>query len=248
MPSCDIVIVSHKKDLTWLYLSLRLLLKYWQTPGNIVVRLEEDCREDIANWNLGPRVLYRYVNRWPDGYTFQMYQKMIADDFSDADLLLLCDSDLMLIAPASLDTVTQDGKPIVEYCEWHRGDPVAERVWRTPTTRLMGIDLDRDYMVQAPFLLWRDTFSKTRAQIVKTTGKGFFESVYSDTPFSPENFLSHPVTFADYEALNLYAVKFQPERYFVRANSERPADWPFKLYWSHGQWSPEVERFLTSKL
>jgi hypothetical protein len=248
MPTCDIVIVSHRKDLTWLYLSLRLLLKNWQTPGNIIVRLEEDCRGDILGWGLGERVIYRFVDPWPDGYTFQMYQKMISDDFSPADLIMLCDSDLMLLAPASLDTVTKDGKPIIEYCEWHLGDPVAERVWRRPTSRVMGMDLDRDYMVQMPFLFWRDTFSKTRQRIVNTTERGFFESVYSDHPFHSANFLSHPVTFADYEALNLYAVKFEPDRYFIRATQDRPADWPWRLYWSHGDWSPQVEAFLTSKL
>jgi hypothetical protein len=248
MPTCDIVIVSHRKDLTWLYLNLRLLLKNWRTPGNIVVRLEEDCRDDIANWRLGPRVIYRYVRPWADGYTFQMYQKMISDDFSPAEILVLCDSDLMLLAPASLDTVMHEGKPIVEYCHWSSSDPISERMWRATTSRVMGIDLDRDYMVQAPFLFWRDTFSKTRQRIVEVTGQGFYEAIHSTVPFNYQNFLSHPVTFADYEALNLYAVKFETERYFLRSNAERPLDWPWRLYWSHGDWSPEVERFLTSKL
>lgn len=35
-----------------------------------------------------------------DPYTFQMYQKMISDDYTDAELLLLVDSDLMVISPA----------------------------------------------------------------------------------------------------------------------------------------------------
>lgn len=242
------MIVSHRKDLTWLYLSLRLLLKYWQTPGNIVVRLEEDCREDIRAWALGPRVIYRYVKPWPDGYTFQMYQKMISDDYSPAEILVLCDSDLMLIKPASLETLMHDGRPIVEFSEWNVSDPVSERMWRAPTSRVMGMDLDRDYMVQAPFIFWRDTFGATRQRIVEVTGRGFCDAVYSDVPFQAANFLNHPVTFADYEALNLYAVKFQADRYFLRANTERPRDWPFMLYWSHGQWSLEVEHFLTSKL
>ena len=246
--TCDIVIVSCKRDLTWLYLSLRLLLKNWQTPGNIVVRLEPDCREDIAAWNLGPRVIYRYVNPWRDGYTFQMYQKMISDDYSRADILVLCDSDLMVLAPASLENLMYEGKPIVEYCDWSDGDRIAERVWRGPTSRVMGIDLDRDYMVQAPFVFWRGTFAKTRRRIVEVTGQGFYDAVYSDVPFYHGNFLNHPVTFADYECLNLYAAKFEPDRYFLRSNKERPADWPWRLYWSHGQWSPEVEAFLTSKL
>lgn len=247
-PTCDIVIVSHKKDLTWLYLNLRLLLKHWLTPSNIIVRLEEDCREVVNTWSLSDRVMYRYVAPWPDGYTFQMYQKMIADDYSPADILILCDSDLMLTAPSSLSDLMHNGKPIIEYCEWAQGDPVAERVWRGPTSRVMGMDLDKDYMVQAPFVFWRETFSATRQQIVNTTGLGFFEAVYSDVHFYPSRFLEHPMKFADYESLNLYAVKKEPERYFVRSNKERPANWPWRLYWSHGDWNQDVERYLISKL
>jgi hypothetical protein len=248
MPTCDIVIVSYKKDLTWLYLSLRLLLKNWHSPSRIIVRLDEDCRGEITNWNLGPRVIYRFVQPWPDGYIFQMYMKLLSDDFTDADLIMLCDSDLMLLASASLDTVMKDGKPIIEYCDWARGDKIAERVWRGPTSRVMGVDLHADFMVQAPFLFWRDTFSLTRQRIVNTTGKGFFESVYSDTPFTPAGFLNHPMTFADYEALNLYAATFQAERYYVRPNNHRPLDWPFKLYWSHGGLTREIQAELDAAL
>lgn len=246
--TCDIVIVSCKRDLTWLYLNLRLLLKYWQTPGNVVVRLDEDCRSDVANWNLGPRVIYRYVRPWPDTYTFQMYVKMTSDDYSPADILVLCDSDLMLLGPSSVEMLMHQEKPVIEFCDWAFGDRVAERKWRECTSRIMGTDLFADLMVQAPFIFHRDTFSKTRQRIIETTGTSFFDAMYSDVAFHPSRFLDHPMKCADYECLNLYAVKFQPERYFLRPNTDRPANWPWRLYWSHGDWSPEVEAFLTSKL
>jgi hypothetical protein len=243
---CDIVIISHRRDLAWLSYCLALLSKNWKEPGSrIIVRLEEDCREIVQDWGLD--VVYRYVRPWPDGYTFQMYQKMISDDYTDAELLLLVDSDLMLIAPASLADLMNQGKPIIHYLEWVES-PVAERVWRMPTSRVMGIDLDKDYMVSAPSLYWRDTFSKARQQIVNTAAKGFFEAVYSSAPFEATRFLEHPMTFADFEALNLYAANFQPDRYFVRSQHERSTDWPFRLFWSHGDWTPQVQAFLDAKL
>ena len=243
---CDIVIVSHKRDLAWLCYCLSFLRKNWKEPDSrIIVRLEEDCREIVKDWGL--EVAYRYVRRWPDGYTFQMYQKMISDDYTDAELLLLVDSDLMLISPASLADLMSNGKPIIYYLEWGES-PIAERVWRKPTSRVMGIDLDKDYMISAPFLYWRDTFSKTRLQIVNTTGKGFFEAVYSGTPFEATRFLEHPMTFADFEALNLYAAKFQADRYSLRPLQKRPKDSPFRLFWSHGDWTPQVRTFLDAKL
>jgi hypothetical protein len=246
MPTCDIITISCRRDLHWLYYAVRLLLKYWQHDSRLIIRLDQDCRDTVETWNLGERVVYLYLtDPWPDGYTYQMYLKMISDEVSDADLLLLNDSDLMLLEPASLDTLMVDGKPIVEYGDW---SPVAERMWRGSTARVMGIDLPHDYMVGAPFLFWRDIFPKTRNRIAKTTGRSFRDAIYSAAPFSPGNFLNHPVTFSEHEALNLYAATFEPERYCIRSNAERPAKWPWKLFWSHGDWSPELERFLASKL
>src|SRR5260221_1663436 len=99
--TCDVVIVSRRKDLVWLVYALQLWNKNWKEHGSkIIVRLEEDCREIVDTW--GCQATYRYVKPWPDTYTFQMYQKMVADDYSDADLLLMADSDLMLLSPISL--------------------------------------------------------------------------------------------------------------------------------------------------
>lgn len=232
MHSVDIVTVSCLRDLKWLKLAISLLLKYWQHPeSRIIVILDDECRGMVEEWGLGDRVLCVYMMPWADGYTFQMYVKMISDQFTKADLMLLSDSDLMLREPASLDTLMVDGKPILEYGQW---GPVAERMWRGSTARVMGMDLPNDLMVGAPFLFWRDTFAATRDHIEKVTGKSFYEAVYSAVPFYPANFLNHPVTFSEHEALNLYASTFQKDRYHVRSNLERPPNWPWKLYWSYG--------------
>jgi hypothetical protein len=245
---CDIVIVSHKRDLHWLSYCLQFLQKNWREPNSkIIVRLEEDCREIVKDWRVP--VTYRYVKKWPDGYTFQMYQKMISDDYSDADLLMLMDSDLMLLKPTKLSDLLQDGKPVIEYVDWEDDSvKVAEQVWRGCTSQAMGIDLDRDYMIRTPSIYWRDTFSRVRQRIVRTTGKGFYESIYSDVPFTAENFMVHPMKIADFEALNLYAVKFQPEKYVLIRRDERQGEWPFHLYWSHGDWSPKVHELLEQTL
>jgi hypothetical protein len=246
--SVDVVIVSHRRDLHWLSYSLQLWERNWQHPGTrLIVRLEDDCRDIVKDW--GVPAEYRYVKKWPDGYTFQMYQKMISDDFSGADIIICADSDQMLIRPAGLSDILVNGKPVIEYTEWDGG--VAEQKWRACTSRVMGEDLDKDYMVLMPCVYWRDTFSRTRQQIVNATGQGFYEAVYSDTPWSNPRaqFMAHPMTFADYEALNLHAVKHQSEKYHLRHISQRLASWPFKLFWSHDveHWEEheaELKRFL----
>jgi hypothetical protein len=244
--TCDIIRISYKKDLEWLYYSTKLLLKYWQTPGQIIIRLDGDCRE-VEGWNLGHNVVYQYVKPWPDGYTYQMYLKMISDQVSPADLLLLWDSDLLIYEPASLDNLMHEGKPIIDWCEW-ADSPVAERVWRGPTSRIMGIDLDRELMSGCPFLFWRDTIRLCREHIERVNGKSLHDAVYSDVPFRPENFLNHPMKFAEHEALNLFASKCQPDRYHLRHSKDRPANWPWRQYWSHGDWSPGLKVHIESLL
>jgi hypothetical protein len=243
---CDIMIVSHRGDLIWLYYCLRLLLMNWKEPGSrIIVRLEEDCRETVQRWDF-PGVYYYYIKPWPDTYMFQMWVKMTSDDFTHADMLLMVDSDLMLMAPAKLEDFLHNGKPIIETLEWSNS-AVAEQVWRAPVSRIMALDLDKDYMVRAPNLYWRETFAKTRQRIVQATGRSFFDAVYSSVPFDPRKFLSHPMTFADFECLNLYAATFERDRYFVRPQQIDPRN-PFRLFWSHGDWSSELQAELEDRL
>jgi hypothetical protein len=233
-PRCDIVIVSYLPDLQWLLYNLQFLCKNWKEPDSrFIVRLEPNCREHVERWAPNPRIIYHYVEPWPDGYHFHMFQKMVADAYTDAELIILLDSDVMLLRPASLDDLlSPEGKPLIYYLNWADADPVALAKWRGPTSQLLGIDLDGDYMVTVPFTYWRETFGLTRDRIAEVTGKPFKDAVYSELPFNYRNFLVHPMIYADYEALGLYAAKFQPDRYEVRP---RPSgkDWPFSLYWSH---------------
>lgn len=243
----DIVMVSHKPDLPWLIYSLHLILKFWTPKPRIIVRLDEDCREVTEKWPLD--VEFYYVRPWPDGYTFQMYQKMTADDFTDAELIILWDSDLMLTAPASLERLFHDDRPIVEWQDWDQAVTHSERIWRGPTSLMMGMDLNHEYMCGVPFIYWRETFSKCRCQIARTHRRSFYDCIYSDVPFKASNFLNHPMKLADFEALGLTAAQIEPhDRYLLRHSSNRPKDWPFKLYWSHGGLTKEIQAELDAIL
>lgn len=245
---CDISIVSCKRDLHWLSYCLRLLRKNWQGDSRIIVRADEDCRNVTSRWEI-PGVDFYYVNPWPDSYAFQMFLKMVSDDYTDAELVLCVDSDLMCLEPASLDDLMMVGYPIIYYRNWEEaGEEVARAVWREPTSRVMGMDLDKDYMVRPPFLYWRDTFGRARHQIARTTRRGFFESVYSAVPFKAETFMTHPHPFADFEALGLCAAKLEPARYRVIHHDQRIKKWPFRLYWSHGDWNQKVLATLEAAL
>jgi hypothetical protein len=60
--------------------------------------------------------------------------------------------------------------------------------------------------------------------------------------------MTHPMKLADFEALGLCAAKLEPDRYSFRHNEDRPKDWPFKLFWSHGGITPQIEAELEGYL
>lgn len=50
------------------------------------------------------------------------------------------------------------------------------------------------------------------------------------------------MTICDYETLGLYAATYEKDRYAIR---HVPKDWPFKVYWSHGECPrEELEQLL----
>jgi hypothetical protein len=247
----DVVYVTYRKDLAWICYSLQLLHKFFRSAFGVHVMAEEDCKEITDTWAL-PRTTYHFSKPWPDGYAFAMYKKTMADQVSQADLIILMDSDHLLLEPIYLEDLLDHGKPIVRYREWDE-DPndatlaVSRQQWAPPTQRTLGMMLDRDYMVGAPFMFWRDTFSMVRNRIEEVTGLPFHDAVYSDQPYDYRHFLNHPKVYCDYEALGLYAVKFQSDRYSLVHHS-RGTHMPFRVYWSHGDWTPSLQTKLDTLL
>jgi hypothetical protein len=179
----DILINSCRRDLCWLSYCLRLLYKNWRELSRIIVKVDEDCREIVQDWEI-PGIEYVYGQPWTDTYNYQMYLKMISDEYTDADLILCVDSDLMLVEPADLSLLVTNGKPNIYCREWiEPGEEVAHQVWRGPTSRAMNMDLDKNHMVLPPFLYWRETFAKTRAQIEQTHQCSFLDYMHSELPF-----------------------------------------------------------------
>lgn len=243
----SIVYVSYRRDLIWLVHSLQLLFKNLKGNYEVIVRLDEDCRDVVKEWGVPVRYIF-LSHGWPDGYSHAMYQKMIADDCVtwDTDVIWLLDSDHMLTRPAHVDDFFYQGKPIIHYAEFadlpEDYARVAQAKWRGPTERALGVPLDREYMITPPMAFWTDTLRNTRQRIVSHNGVSFIDFAYSDRPFKAETFMEHPMTICDYETLGLYAATFEKHLYSIRPV---PKEWPFKVYWSHGAFPEELGKMLS---
>lgn len=240
----DVVYTTHRRDLNWICYSIALLHKHLRGAFGIQVIANKDCKDVTDTWEF-PRTRYHFVNPWPDTYAFKMFLTTSADLYSDADLILLMDADHILLEPFHIDDLLDKGLPILRYRNWDEDAndtdlTVGLKMWAAPTERTTGLKLDRNYMVGPPFSFWRDTFPKVRARVEQVMGLPFERAVYSDVPYDFRNFLAHPKVFCDYEVLGLFAAKFMPGRYSLQ-HHERGTHWPFRVYWSWGDWTPALQ-------
>lgn len=250
--TADFYYVTHRKDLAWISYSMQLLHKHFRGAFGVIVIADPDCEEVCSTWRL-PRTKYVYAKPWPDGYSYKMYQVLMADQYSQADLIMLIDSDHILMEPFYFeDLLDKAGNPIIRYRRWDEdpndtGLTVGLKVWGPPVERTLGVKLDHEYMIAPPFTFHRDTFPKVRTRVEQITGLPFERAVYSDVPFEYKKFLSHPKPFCDYEALGVYAAKFQPGRYSLQ-HYPRGQYWPFRVYWSHEDWNANLQARLDALL
>jgi hypothetical protein len=235
---CDIFLKGCREQLNWLCYCLEFIQKNWRhKDSQIIVILDRNCEEAIAQW--GVKVQYIFVHPWPDRYMHALWCKATADRYTDAELILLMDSDHLMTQPCSLNdlmnwTAKHNGKPIIEYLRWDAPDrDVARRIWPRVVRESTGLELPVDYMVKPDWLFWRSTFSGARAIVEKHKGKDFDQAVYSEAPYDWTRYEAHPFTFCDLENLALYGALHESEKYFLWDTENYPRPNPIHDYWSH---------------
>jgi hypothetical protein len=251
--SVDIFIKSYRANLHWLSYCLQFLEKNWREKSRFIVLLDPDCAEVVKDWGV-KNVDYLFTPPWPDGYMHALYCKMTADRMSDAELILLLDSDTLLLEPCGLGDITDNGRPLIEYLHWDRPDDdagrkLAHRLWTRVTRESMAIELEVDYMVTHAWLFHRSTFVGARNIITEHKGARNFEhAVYSAHPYDWTQYEFHPFTFCDLEALYLYGAKFEPDRYSIGELDYGKYRRPFHDFWSHTPFTPELQAKLDGLL
>jgi hypothetical protein len=247
---CDIFIKGCRSQLHWLSYCLQFLQKNWREDSRLIVQVDEDCRDVVSSWRI-KNAVYHFTQPWPDPYMHALYCKMLADQLTDADLIILLDSDTMLFRACGLSDVLVDGKPIIQYRSWDTNrDPelaVAKRIWPPVVKKSTGLELELDYMIAFPCLFWRSTFSGARGLIEKHLGKDFKSAVYSEHPYDHHDYEHHPFTFVDLETLYLYGEKFESDKYHMSDYAQNPRPEFFKNLWS---WTPfeQVQPELNRRL
>lgn len=250
--SVSIFIKSWRQDLKWLHYCLRFLEQNWAEPDSeVVVMLDSDCRDliDVDAYDLTLRRIYQ--DPWPDGYAHAMYQKACADMYCQGEVIMLLDSDTMLLERTGASYFFDEVSnlpiiPWITYEEHHEMFPHSP--WQKVTNKVLKIRTELHFMPLMPILYWASTLHDMRRHIVELhDAASFCEVVYSDVPFDPKNFGEHPHTFLDYDCLGAYAYKFELERYLFRPASTITFR-PFKQFHSWSEWNEATPGILDACL
>lgn len=139
----DIFLITYPKDYQWLpYLleSMRLV----QGFRRLIVVVEEGDEPPMGElMNFGPhdwvvKKCRKYRGTDFPGYTGQAIEKLRAWSYTDADRILIVDSDCVFSRPVDLDTDPAISlvKPLVIWREW--SDAGDAKCWHESTVKLLG--------------------------------------------------------------------------------------------------------------
>lgn len=240
-PRIGLFCKTFKPDLPWLFHALQSIELNWRhdwASTELLVVAEPDCESDMRRWAF-THVKVRYVYPFPCGYCHAMMTKLCADLYlRTCRLIWLFDSDMLLTRPTTLDDIAPGGMPRLIYDEWHSDfdSPTREtsrRVWVPAVKRSMGLDLDRDWMVNPLWVYWSSTFQGARELIESHRQMPFLQAVYCPHRYDWRAFTEHPMALCDMQALGLYAHQHEAHLYAIGRKTSAAIEGPIRQAWSH---------------
>jgi FkbM family methyltransferase len=233
----DVVYVTYSKDLDWFRQSLRVLRHNLKGYRDIHVMCPTQDEEAVRAIVGGAAHVHGFPD-WPGhNYIWQQYRKLHADLLTDADYLLLIDSDVMVAKPTHVDDFFVNGKPGWLW-SWYTdlGDTVP---WKAVTEAAIKEETPREFMRAMPFVLHPSTFAYTRMALCHIHG-------------ALDKYMRAVRQFSEFNVMGHIAYRLQEDKYtFIDRN--RLADgtlsaehWPkgiynVRHYWSHSPLKDQMD-------
>lgn len=149
------------------------------------------CLESIGRFCTGFRDTVVVGGEHPRGYLYQQVIKMHADTYTDADYILVTDSDTLFTEPVSPESFMVDGKPIWLYTPWtpemlaHSGT----KAWHDCMQEFFGVTPHAELMRRQPFMFPRHVLQSLREFCYHRHGVSIEDYVMSRGSFSEWNVL-----------------------------------------------------------
>lgn len=137
------------------------------------------------------------------GYLTQQIAKLCWHTYTDADAVMMLDSDTILRREVSPTDFLRDGRPVWYYGTW---DTQGGKKWRPGSEIVIGRDPPFSYMREHPFFLSRDATRGFHAHVERRFGKGIAD-VYFD-----ENI---PAVISEFECFGAFLGCVDPSGYVL---------------------------------
>jgi hypothetical protein len=240
MYKIDIFIKTYEKDFKWLQFCLESINKFVYNINNIIIAIPQydyDKFNEILNikhlHNISNNIKYIVTNDYGDTYLYQQYIKMTSYQYSDADLIMFVDSDVIFKEETNIYDLFIENKPIIYYTPYqHVGIAIC---WKQPTSQFIGEEQHYEFMRRNCLIYFRDTISTIHIQYPN------LEEIIMGSGSS--------IGFSEFNAIGAWAFKNEKDRYhFINSREVPPKPQTYIQFWSqtniNDQDLKEINRIL----
>jgi hypothetical protein len=238
MPGIDILIPTYHADFVWLDFCLRSVKKFTSGFRNVIIVSDNDGHKIPQSiLNIMPvTVIYKDVpTKWPaklnhrPGYLWQQILKLSWMDYTDADAVLILDSDEMLVCNVTPSTFRDyRGRWRWAYRNWENAG--SANMWKLPTQEILQFEPQYEAMCFAPFIFER----KITDEFIE-----YLKQIHGATDLFDVFFKYDMTLFSEYNAYGSYILKFDNDVYYSLVNEYKGHNNVITKSWSYGGVSNE---------
>jgi hypothetical protein len=153
------------------------------------------CLESIDRFCTGFRntVVVSQEDAKGKGYLAQQVTKLHADQYTDADMILVTDSDTLFIEPVTPESFMRDGKPMwfmTPFDDQMLAHP-GTRKWFEVMSGFLGADPTHEFMRRQPFMFPREVLPAIREFCWTKFGRTLEQYIMESGAFSEWNALGY---------------------------------------------------------
>jgi hypothetical protein len=170
--SADILIRTYPGDFCWLWHCLSQIERHAKGFRRVHIVVPEGDAGPLGH--LTKEIIHE-CPRYQDDYLGQQVTKMLADTFTDADIILHMDSDVMLTRDTSPEDLMEDGQVVLYHEPYEKtGSP-----WQSVVAEILGWIPEHEFMRRHPFMYPRWLYGEVRRLIEQIHGMPFDRYVIS---------------------------------------------------------------------
>jgi hypothetical protein len=204
----DILIPTYHADFIWLEYCLKSIKKFASGFRNIIIISDNDGHiiPDATLNIIKATVIYKDLPKtWPStikhrpGYLWQQVLKLNWMEYTDADSILILDSDEMLTRNVNPEYFKdENGKFQWLYRDWEFAE--GAKMWAEPTEKFLKVKPPYEAMCCAPFVLERETTINFIEYVKK---------IHNSTNEYDAFFKYNAELFSEYNAYGNYVLLFE---------------------------------------